>query len=122
LRVASYVSLGVGVVGLAVGTGFAIRAAQRNDEALSLCRTVDSGAGFQTCTDENERSQWSRARDELDSARTLSQVGFVTGAVGLATGAVLFLVSGRDELPPPAKQLALEPVIGPSFVGVTGRF
>ncbi len=52
---------------------------------------------------------------------TLSGIGFGVGLAGAATGVVL-LVTGPKRAEAPRTGLTLVPVVGPTHVGVTGRF
>lgn len=79
-----WAALGFGAAGIAVGTVTG---------ALSLSRASDAKKGCDgtLCPTEN--------REDADRARTLGNVsnaGFVIGAVGVATGVVLWIVGKRD--------------------------
>jgi hypothetical protein len=115
LRTWSYVALGVGVVGVGVGTVFALGAKGSYEDANALCpsfpcrltqRQADERAGFEQ--DGNDK-------------KTLSIVGFAVGGVGLATGATLFLLSGNKR-ESRASGLTFQPLIGVGSIGVRGGF
>jgi len=81
-RVAGYVTLGVGLVGVGVGSIFGVLALSKKNELDDNCR---SGS----CP--------STQRDTLDSGETfgtVSTVGFIVGAVGIVAGTYLLLTSG----------------------------
>ena len=115
LRTASYVALGVGVAGLAVGTVFGLRAKGKYRDANELCKNEDP------CTlstaDANQREQFGKS---ADSAKTMSIIGFVAGGVGVAAGATLFILSQKKETEPAHAEL--HPWIGLGSVGLSGRF
>ncbi len=74
---------GAGVVGLALGTVFALSAKSKYDESLKAC-----GTDKNLCTQPGV--------DQRDSARTagnIASVGFGVGAVLVATGAVLWFTA-----------------------------
>jgi hypothetical protein len=87
LRIASYVALGVGAVGLGLGGVFALTAHGKYSDANDMCPSFPC----QLTTDDAAK------RDQLakdgDSAKTVSLVGFIVGGVGVATGATLFVLS-----------------------------
>jgi hypothetical protein len=115
LRTLSYVALGVGVVGLGAGTLFAVQAKGKYDDANEFCPSFPCDL---TRSQANERQD---AIDEGDGKKTLSIVGFAVGGVGLATGATLFLLSGRK--PEQAAQgFHVTPLVGINTFGVTGGF
>ena len=119
MRIGSYVALGVGVVGVGVGTLFGLSAkskyAEANDLADANCPT--SGPCYLPPTLFDKRVQLGK---DGDSNKTLSLVGFVVGGVGLATGVTLFVLSsGKKEQPTAA---TVSPYLGIGSLGVRGSF
>jgi hypothetical protein len=118
MRIGSYVALGVGAVGVGVGTVFGLRAKSKykdaNDFAAEKCPP-----GSDPCALGDNYGEWNDLGKSADSAKTLSIVGFVVGGVGLATGVTLFVLSGKKEQPAAAK---VEPYLGPGSLGVRGSF
>jgi hypothetical protein len=115
LRTWSYVSLGVGVVGLGVGTAFALGAKGNYDDANEYC--PESPCSL-TRTQADDRN---RLESDGDSKKTLSIVGFALGGAGIATGVTLFLLSGRQK-EAPATGTWVKPLIGVGSIGVVGGF
>jgi hypothetical protein len=115
LRIASYASLGVGVVGLGLGTAFAIISSNKSSDADKTCDAGSDGK----CRGEPGKVQ--ALDDDAKSARTISVVGFVGGGVGLAAGITMFLLSSPSKEAPP-KSAWVTPYVGPSMVGVVGGF
>jgi hypothetical protein len=107
----SYVMLGLGGVGIAVG-------AVTGSMALGKKNGLD-------CPE--NRCSGAEA-DELDSANTLatvSTIGFGVGLAAATVGVVLLVTSGgKSEAPSAAKAsgVRLTPYVGPKSVGVTGTF
>ena len=107
----SYVLLGVGGVGIAVG-------AVTGSMALGKKNGLD-------CPE--NRCSGAEA-DELDSANTLalvSTIGFGVGLTAGAFGVVLLVTSGGSKEAPRAATLSgvvVRPYVGPKSVGVTGTF
>lgn len=107
LKTVGWISLGVGAAGLAVGgiTG-ALAMGKHSD--------IESACGGATCPPEQQ--------GEIDSYKTLgtvSTIGFIAGGVGVAAGAVLLLTAPKVSVEKSAK---VQPVIGPTGVGIVGRF
>lgn len=94
------VALGVGVVGVGVGTVFGLRAKSKLDDAN------DAGCSGDTCPNRGALD----ANDAAANAGTISTVAFIVGGVGLAAGATLWLTAGS----PSRKTAALG--IGPGSV------
>jgi hypothetical protein len=111
LRTTGFFALGVGIIGLGVGTGFAIAAASKQSTVDELCGGDECPAGAQ---DE---------QDALDRDRAVSTIGFVAGGVLTAAGIVLLIVtSSSDPKPAPKAARRAEPLVGPGWAGVRGVF
>jgi hypothetical protein len=119
LRTGAYVALGVGVVGLGVGTIFGLSAKNKYGQGNDI--TEDNCPGSGPCElpgslfDERE----SLGKDG-DTAKTLSIVGFAIGGVGLATGVTLFVLSNKKK--EGAATAHVEPFIGVGHLGLRGGF
>ena len=81
-KIGALVAAGVGVVGVGLGTGFALYSKSKHDDAHNVCPT------FQ-CPDHNGVDLWNQAR----TAGTVATAAFVVGALGLASGGVLWLTA-----------------------------
>jgi hypothetical protein len=117
LRLASYISLGVGVVGLGVGTGFTIAAIDKRNELIELNDTCQN----RTC-DGSGRAQALNA--EIGHSSAIANLSFLVGGFALVTGGVLFLLQ-HGQSAKPATDVAgveLEPLVGLGAAGVSGRF
>lgn len=120
LRTAGYVTLGVGVVGLGVGTVFGLQTSSKNDDIRSLCGDTNH------CPREVE-TDVQRLRDDAKSSGILATVGFIVGGVGVATGATLLLVGmdAVDDLGMHANSRSAPSIsawLGPGSAGVRGTF
>ena len=115
MRTASYVALGVGVVGVGLGTVFGLSAKSNYDKGNELCPAFPC-----TLNEQQARDRETFGKDG-DSAKTLSMVGFIAGGVGLAAGATLFILSNK-KTETPAAQARVTPWIGLGSVGLTGSF
>jgi hypothetical protein len=116
-RAPAYVALGLGAVGLGVGTVFGILAIGKKNDLDSACNpskvcgkaqqdTIDSGTTF----------------------ATVSTVGLGVGIVGVGVGTYLLLTSGpssasaRTSPTAPRAGVRVVPVIASDRVGVSGTF
>jgi hypothetical protein len=115
LRTWSYVSLGVGVVGLGAGTIFALGAKGKYDDANALCPSFPCNLTRQQADDRASLGS------DGDGKKTLSIVGFAVGGVGIATGVTLLLLSGR-KTETATTGFTVTPLIGLGSVGVSGGF
>jgi hypothetical protein len=110
MRIGSYVGFGVGVVGLAAGTIFALQSSSKRSEASDLC---PGGA----CP-KSKAEEVNSLDSDADSAATLATVGFIVGGVGVATGVTLFILSSDDK----KESTAIRPWVGWGSAGVSGHF
>jgi serine/threonine-protein kinase len=106
-RVGALVAGGVGVAGLVVGSVFGLISKSKHDEASPFC----DGA---TCS--NQRGV--DLRSEALSAGNVSTVAFITGAVGLAAGAALWITAPPDTPRSTTAQLG----VGPGSVVLRGTW
>jgi hypothetical protein len=105
-RTAALVAGAVGVVGVAVGTVYGLQATSKWDDAKGGCTDYPYDCS-RTAMDD---------RDKAKSFATLSTVGFVVGAAGLAAGAVLWFTAGSNS----EKQANVG--VGLGSIVVRGRF
>ncbi len=113
LRTASYVVLGVGVVGLGVGTFFGLQAKSKYEEGNDLCPSFPCSLTQEQADDREQLGK------DGDSAKTISLVGFIAGGVGIAAGATMFFLSGSSKKETAAK---VTPWVGLNSAGVRGSF
>lgn len=121
LRLASYVSFGVGAVGLGVGTIFLLQKGSKEGDADDLFDSCNPGCSTA------QQNEIISLDDEASSAGTNSTVGFVVGGLGVVGGVVLFLMSSGDsgekaanESSPPKPTVT--PFVGYRSAGVFGTF
>ncbi len=102
---------------MAGGTIFMLSANGKQSDADDLCNSGKFGG---RC-DPAQRNEIAALDSDASSARTLSNVGFIVGGVGVAAGVTLLLLSGK-----PSKAARLQPTIEPwvglGSAGVFGSF
>jgi hypothetical protein len=107
-------ALGVGAVGLAVGTIFGVVAIDKKGQLDKRCQPANAcPPGTQSLI------------DDANTMATVSTVGFVVGGIGLAAGVTLLLLptgSGEAKVKAAATPVWLRPYVGAGELGVTGRF
>jgi len=106
-RTGALVAGGVGVAGLAVGSIFGLIAKSKHDQAGQFCDGT-------TCTSQRGVD----LKSEAVTAGNISTVAFITGAVGLAAGAALWVTAGPDASRAATPQLG----VGLGSVVVRGTF
>lgn len=99
-----WVALGVGAVGVGVGSYFGLQTFSKQSESEDHC---DGTKCDQTGVD---------LRDEAKSTGTISTVAFAVGAVGIGVGAVLLLSGGSSK---ESAGVWLAPAVAPQGGGVT---
>jgi serine/threonine-protein kinase len=101
-------ALGVGVVGIGVGTYFGLRARSKRDDSDAFCDADE-------CSDRGLE-----LRSEALDAATLADVGFGIGLVGIGAGIVLLATSGSDA-PRRETRWLVTPVAGRDLGGAALR-
>ncbi len=120
LRVVSYVSLGLGAVGLGLGTYFLIDGYSKRehaDELFSACSAVTPN-----CPEGSPQFPQAKAAEDAEGdAFDRSLIGFVAGGALVATGVVLWLVSAPSQ-EGGSDEAFVMPWVSPSGAGLAGRF
>ncbi|MFO0567056.1 MAG: hypothetical protein U0263_15415 [Polyangiaceae bacterium] len=105
----AYVSLGVGVVGLGVGTYMGLKAKSTKSDIDQQCKNG-------VCS-ESQRDLYDRGKTQAN----ISTAGFIVGGVGIGLGTVLLLTGGKSTEAKASARHAT-PYLGPGEVGVAGAF
>ena len=100
------VALGVGVASTGVGVAYGFIAMSRRDEASSTCPSA--------CPDMKGVNQWNDAR----AAGNIATGAFIVGAVGIASGVVVWLLARPATDGTPGAQISL----GPGGIQLAGRW
>ncbi len=116
VRVSGYAALGLGGVGVGLGTWFLMRAFdERREGRTAYDRCVGSGQDQAACALSDEKTRAER------SERNRSLLTYGAAGALLVTGTLLLLHAGPESAEP-ADELGLLPWITPEQLGVTGRF
>ncbi len=127
LRVPAYIALGVGVIGLGVGTVFIIGGSGDSKDADKKFNACLAGnvEGDKACHDADAQKAVKDLDDSAAKKKTLSVVGFAVGGAAIATGIILLVVdkggdskAAKHEPPRPR----ITPQIGFNYVGLSGSF
>jgi len=121
LRIASYVSFGVGAIGLGVGTVFLLKAKSSDDDAGKLfdqCTAKDPGGNCGPLRDEYEAKN-----SDANSQRGIGVASMIAGGVGVAAGVTfLILDAGKSSKSAQHTTPHVTPVFGFNSVGLVGAF
>ena len=125
-RLAAWITGGVAVAALALGTAEAFNAASKRDDFNNHTGTMGSVA-YQDCGTAKLSDACKPLKDSYDQARTLSIVGFAAAGALAVTSAVLFVLSSPDherggEVGASARAFACVPDVGLRGVGCALRF
>ena len=123
LRVASYVSFGVGAVGLGLGTYYLLKSSSTRNSANSLYDSCLTQGGTGQCDDPVAKAQITSKDSDADSQRTLGAGALVVGGVGIATGVTLLVLdASHRRSTASATKPHVTPVFGFRSVGLLGTF
>jgi hypothetical protein len=116
LKIVGYTALGVGVVGLALGTVFALSSSSKRSDANALCPN-------DVCP-ESKRAEVEDLDNQANSARTMSFVGFGVGVIGVGVGVTMLVISsGKSSTETKtAHGLTVHPYATLGGLGLTGSF
>jgi hypothetical protein len=106
-RTIGLVTMGVGVVGVAVGTIFGLQASSKWSDAKDKCSDYPYGCGDDGVS----------LADDAKGASTISTIGFIAGGVCLAGGAALFFTAGSG-----GSEKSVAVGVGPGSLRIKGRF
>ncbi|HEU4577626.1 MAG TPA: hypothetical protein VFS67_05195 [Polyangiaceae bacterium] len=131
LRVASYAALGLGAVGLGVGTWFLVQQHGTADDADRAFKNCETRRGTPGICDVNQlnsmaqRDEYALKAQRLDGKeadqRTSATIGFIAGGALFAGGLVLFLTSASSDDEGDASA-QIVPWLNARGVAVSGRF
>lgn len=126
MRIASYVTLGAGAIGVGLGTAFVLRAGAKARDANELCSAIDSRESTTDCAGRtrDEQANVTDWEQQHQSAKVVGMVGFAAGGALLATGVTLFLLSRepKTEEVGSNKKPRVRPTFGLSYLGLEGSF
>jgi hypothetical protein len=117
-RVVAYSALGVGVIGVGLGTLFLLQRSAPQDDADALYAAC---AGSAAGCDAQDQSAIADKDDEAQSKLVLSLVSYGVGAIGIGTGVTLLLLDGGEDKKETARA-GVQPWVGLGSVGLNGRF
>ncbi|MEO8181297.1 MAG: hypothetical protein ABI895_20875 [Deltaproteobacteria bacterium] len=117
----SYLTLGLGGVGLAVGSVTGLIAFQRHSDLLALCDNPDESPCHIYDPNGSKRAGAVKKQHDMKTYATASTIGFVAGGVLAATGLIL-LITAPDEPGKQAQEASFRPYVGLGTIGAAGSF
>jgi len=121
LRVASYVSLAIGAVGLGVGGYYMYQAKKTDDQAGVLFDKCNALSPSGECGP--LRAEYEAKNSDAGSQRTIGTATLIGGGVGVVAGVIFLLLdAGGSERSAAGSSPRVTPVLGFRSVGVVGTF
>ncbi len=117
LRVAGWITAGVGVVGLSVGTVFLLKSSSTRDKANTLyaaCRAADN------CKQPGVGDAVNSTDSDADSQRAIGAAGMIAGGAALTGGLILLIVDASSSHSSASR--SVQPMLGLNYAGLSGRF
>lgn len=115
-RTPAWIAFGVGGAGVVFGTVTGIISLNAHSGLQRECPT-----GVCRPTDDEQAHHFTTERSRYRTFGTLAGVGFGVGVGGAATGLVLLLTDAATEQAS-SQRATLWPIVGPSEIGMAGRF
>ena len=117
MRIGSYAAFGVGVIGLGVGTIFALQSASKQSDSDDLFDKCDPD-----CT-AAQKNEVIALDNDSTNASNVATAGFIIGGVGIAAGVALFFLSNQGGGEDNAQSgPTIQPWASFNSAGVTGTF
>jgi len=118
MRIGGYIGIGVGAVGIVVGSVFLAQRAgaksDKGDEIFKQCNATPQGCSAA------EKAEIEKLDDDAKSSKTtLAIVGYAVGGVGLAAGITLLLLAPKSHSTAAPR---VTPFVGHNTVGLQGTF
>jgi len=116
-----YVALGLGGIGLAIGTVTGIIALNRHSQISDIpCLDTDSQGRCVIDSTSPEAVELTNARADFQTFATAADVSFIAGGVLAATGLILLFTAPDDSAD--SAEATIRPFVGIGSVGAVGRF
>jgi hypothetical protein len=117
MRIAGFVGIGVGVVGVAVGTIFLAQSGSKSSEGDKIFNRCDPTPARCSAA---EKAQIDKLDEDAKSSKiTMSVVGYSVGVVGLAAGITLLVLAPKSRSTAARR---VTPWVGYNSLGVQGSF
>jgi hypothetical protein len=118
LKIAAYSGIGLGAIGVGVGTYFLVKSGSSQkiaDDLFDACELAE------TCDEAPVRAEVEAADAHANEQRTIGAISTVVGGAFLVTGITLLIVdlNGKSAAPSAAR---VRPLLGLNFAGVSGTF
>lgn len=124
-----WLGLGIGSSVLAIGgaTVYAVSGFQLQDTIEQLDQNCPNADRDDGCTDlRGDKAVVDARKDDASTQKTVANIGFAIGVVGVAGAATFFTLTALDKNPPASDEksagVEVTPVAGPGYLGVRGKF
>lgn len=115
LKVAGWITVGVGVAAIGAGTYFVFDNRNKRDQADALC------TGPNGVCPSAQRSTIQSLDSDANTSAIIAWIGYGVGAAGVVMGAVMLGLSRGHSEPSPQKASVM-PWVGPGSAGLSGSF
>jgi hypothetical protein len=119
LRIAGYSGIGLGAIGLGVGTYFLVKASSTQKDADNMYNNCDMTPG---CDLEAISGDITSVDNRAASQRTTGIVSTIVGGAFLATGITLLIVDANGRHSETSAGVRVQPILGLGFAGLSGHF
>jgi hypothetical protein len=117
----SYLTLGLGGAGLAVGGVTGLIAYQRHSDLVALCEDPDESPCHIYDPDGSRREDAKKKQHDMKVYATASTIGFIAGGALAATGLIL-LITAPDDPGEQTQAASFRPYVGLGTIGAVGSF
>jgi hypothetical protein len=117
----SYLTLGLGAAGLAVGGVTGLLAYKRRSDLAGLCNPPGESPCHIYDPDGSRRTEAEKTHHEMNTYATAATIGFIAGGALAATGLIL-LITAPEDLGKQAQAAYFHPYVGLGTIGAVGSF
>jgi hypothetical protein len=121
LKIAGYSAIGLGVVGVVLGTVFVLQSGDSFAAADRIYDGCPQNADDMAVCSSADRTEIDRLDSQGQTQGIIGGVGFAVGGVALATGVVLLVMGSKGKKASPASAY-VEPIVGFGTLGLRGAF
>lgn len=122
MRLGSYISMGLGVVGVGLGVLFLVKSGSSQSDSDALFEDPSNGCNRQVPLKPAACAESDTLNDDAASQGTIGGISLAVGGAALATGVILFLMSSDSSSEAARLKPGITPWVGLKSAGLSGRF